>query len=173
MKLRLALLVTLLACAAPALADKLVFDHRLAPPLKAVLDAGDPAMIHFDDSNPANVVDIIAVRGKSAKDWTEALVIIARVPDKVITSPVDWLAQLKRDAAKRCQAEFTIIAQDAGSITFERVSTGCPKGYPVHALYRVVAGKSSLFLLAAMTKGSFAPGSREQWLALMGSAHLE
>ena len=160
-------------CAAPLLADKLVFDHRLVPALKAVLDSGDPAMISYDNRNPRNVVDLIAVKGKSAKDWQEALVIIARLPDKKIATPADWLAQLQRDAAKQCPAVFTTIAQDASSVTFERRSTGCRAGYPPVALYRVAAGKPSLFLLAAMTKTDFSPAARAQWLALMASAHLE
>ena len=160
-------------CAAPLLADKLVFDHRLVPALKAVLDSGDPAMISYDNRNPRNVVDLIAVRGKSAQDWQEALVIIARLPDKKIVTPADWRAQLQRDAAKQCPAVFTTIAQDANSVTFERRSTGCRAGYPPVALYRVAAGKPSLFLLAAMTKSDFSPAARAQWLALMASAHLE
>jgi hypothetical protein len=173
MKLRLAAMFALLICASPALAERLVFDHRVVPPLKAVFDSGNPAMVSYNDSNPANVVDVIAVRGKSASDWTEALVIIVRMPDKAIATPADWLAQLKRDAAARCPAEFTVLAEDATSLTFERRSTGCPAGYPPVAIYRLVAGKTSLFLLAAMAKDGFAPGSREQWLAMMATAHLE
>ena len=172
-RLRLALFAGLLLVAAPALAEKLVFDHRLSPPLKAVLDSGDAAMIDFNNANPRNVIDVIAVRGKSAQDWQEALVIIARLPDKKIVTPADWRAQLQRDAAKQCPAVFTTIAQDANSVTFERRSTECRAGYPPVALYRVAAGKPSLFLLAAMTKSDFSPAARAQWLALMASAHLE
>ncbi|MGB7654608.1 MAG: hypothetical protein WBL74_03920 [Novosphingobium sp.] len=175
MVIRTRLLISLVLAlfAAPVLADKLVFDHRLVPALKAVLDSGDPAMISYDNRNPRNVVDLIAVRGKSAQDWQEALVIIARLPDKKIATPADWLAQLQRDAAKQCPAVFTMLAQDANSITFERRSSGCRAGYPPVALYRVAAGKPSLFLLAAMTKSDFSPAARAQWLALMASAHLE
>ena len=172
-KLRSALFMALIMVAAPALADKLVFDHRLVPALKAVLDGGDPAMISYDDRNPRNVVDVIAVRGKSAQEWQEALVIIARMPDKKIASPADWMAQLQRDALKQCKAEFKILAQDASSITFERRSTGCRAGYPPVALYRIVQGKPSLFLLAAMTKDDFSQTARSEWLAMMASAHLE
>lgn len=159
--------------AAPLLADKLVFDHRLVPALKAVLDSGDPAMISYDNRNPRNVVDLIAVRGRSAQDWEEALVIIARLPDKQIATPADWLSRLQRDAEKQCPAVFTILDHDVSSITFERRSTGCRTGYPPVALYRVAAGKPSLFLLAAMTKTDFNSSARAEWLAMMASAHLE
>lgn len=170
---RISLLFPLALVAVPALADKLVFDHRLVPALKAVFDAGDPAMISYDDRNPRNVIDVIAVRGKSAQDWQEALIIIARMPDRKIATAGDWVAQLQRDAVKKCPARFTVLAQDANSVTFERRSTGCPPGYPPVALYRVVAGKPSLFLLAAMTKTDFSPAARSEWLAMMASARLE
>lgn len=172
-KLRSIVFLGLALMAAPALADKLVFDHRLVPALKEVLDAGDPAMISYDDRNPRNLVDIIAVRGASAKDWQEAMVIIARMPDSKITSPATWLAQLQREANKKCPATFTMLAQDAVSITFERRSVNCPAGYPPVALYRVVQGKPSLFMLAAMSKTDFSSEARSQWLSLMASAHLE
>lgn len=173
MKLRLAVALALLACAAPALADKLVFDYRMVPALKAVLDSGDPAMISYDNSNPRNVVDLIAIEGKSARDWHQALVIIARKPDRKIASPADWKAQLEADAARQCPAQFAVLASDANSVTFERRSTGCRAGYPAVALYRVVQGQQSLFLLAAMSKDDFTPQRRGEWLAMMGSAHLE
>ena len=73
---RIAMLLGLLLLAGPALAEKLVFDHRLSPALKAVLDSGDASMIDYNTANPRNVIDLIAVRGTSAKNWTEALVII-------------------------------------------------------------------------------------------------
>ena len=171
--LRTLLLFFLALVGAPVLADKLVFDHRLVPALKAVFDAGDPAMISYNDRNPRNVIDVIAVRGKSAQDWQEALIIIARLPDRKIATTGNWVAQLQRDAAKKCPGKFTVLAQDANSVTFEQRSTGCPPGYPPVALYRVVAGKPSLFLLAAITKTDFSPAARSEWLAMMASAHLE
>ena len=52
---RIAMLLGLLLLAGPALAEKLVFDHRLSPALKAVLDSGDAAMIDYNTANPRNV----------------------------------------------------------------------------------------------------------------------
>lgn len=172
-KRRLAIFLGLLLVATPALADKLVFDHRLSPPLKAVLDGGDAGMIDYNNANPRNVVDVIAVRGKSAQDWTEALVIIARTPDRKVRSAADWTAELQREAQGKCTSTFTELARDEMSITYERRSVGCPAGYPPIALYRAVGGKKSLFLLAVLVKDDLSNSSRSQWLALMSSAHLE
>ena len=173
MKLRTAGFFALLLLAAPALAEKLVFDHRLSPPLKAVFDSGDASMISYDASNPRNVVDVIAVRGKSAKDWSEALVIIARTPDKKVRGAGEWIAELQREARAKCASTFTQLAQDDISITIERHSTGCRPGYPSTALYRAITGKRSLFLLAVLVKDNLSDSARSQWLAMMSSAHLE
>lgn len=173
MNIRPAFLFALLAIASPALADKLVFDHRLVPALKQVLDANDPARISYNDSNPRYVVDVIAVRGKSATDWTEALVIIARTPDRKVATVEAWRQELQKQARHKCESSFTDLASGEHSLTFERKSQDCPAGYPPIAIYRVVEGKTSLFLLAAMSKDGFSAEERAQWLALMDSAHLE
>lgn len=172
-KRRLATFLGLLLVASPALAEKLTFDYRLSPPLKAVLDSGDAGMIDYNAANPRNVVDLIAVRGKSAKDWTEALVIIARTPDRKVGSAADWVGELQSEAKAKCASTFTELARDEGSITLERHSTGCPAGYPPIALYRVVGGKRSLFLLAVLVKDDLGETARGQWLAVMSSAHIE
>ncbi len=173
LKLRIAAFVGLMLLASPAFAEKLVFDHRLSPALKAVLDSGDASMIDYNSANPRNVIDVIAVRGKSARDWTEALVIIARTPDRKVRSAADWTAQLQREAKGKCKSSFTELARDEISITYERHSVGCPKGYPPIALYRAIAGKHSLFLLAVLVKDDLSESSRHQWLAMMSSAHLD
>lgn len=64
LKTRIAAFIGLLLMTVPALAEKLVFDHRLSPALKAVLDSGDANMIDYKNANPRNVIDLIAVRGK-------------------------------------------------------------------------------------------------------------
>ena len=173
LKPRIAAFVGLLLLATPALAEKLVFDHRLSPALKAVFDSGDASMIDYNTANPRNVIDLIAVRGKSAQNWTEALVIIARTPDRKVRGAADWTAQLQREAKAKCSSTFTELARDDFSITFERRSVGCPAGYPPIALYRAIAGKRSLFLLAVLVKDDLSESSRRQWLAMMSSAHLE
>ena len=173
LKLPIAIFIGMLLVASPALAEKLVFDHRLSPALKAVLDSGDASMIDYNSANPRNVIDVIAVRGKSAHDWAEALVIIARTPDRKVRNAADWTAQLQREAKAKCSSTFTELARDEMSITYERRSVGCRTGYPPIALYRAIAGKRSLFLLAVLFKDDLSESSRRQWLAMMSSAHLE
>ena len=173
MKRRIFLSALLLMGAGPALAEKLAFDHRLSPELSQVLEAGDPAMVSFNDANPRYLVDVIAVRGTSARDWTEALVIIARSPGRKVASVESWMEELRRESQRRCRGTYTVLARDPQSITFERQSVDCPPGYPPVGIYRVVQGKTSLFLLAAMAKDGISASSRAHWLALMESARLE
>lgn len=173
MKFRLAALVGALLLSSPLQAERLKFDHRLSPQLKAVFDANDPDMIEFNDKNPRYVTDLIAIEGKSAKDWTEALLIVARTPDKKVRSAAEWVAELQDEGQRRCASTFRIVAADDASTTFERRSSGCKAGYPPVALYRVVAGKRSLFLLAFLHKGDPAEITRQQWQAVLASAAID
>ena len=171
--LRSAPVLAMAMLAAPVSAEQLSFDHRLVPPLKAVLDGGNAAMIDYNASNPRYVTDVIAVRGRSASDWDEALVIIVRTPNRQVGTVQAWQDDLRRDAARRCEATLSSIASDAISATFERSSATCPGDYPPHAIYRIVQGQRSLFLLAVLSREVISPQAREQWLALLASAHLE
>jgi hypothetical protein len=159
--------------AVPALADKLVFDHRLYPPLKAVLDGGRDELILYNDKNPAYVTDLIVVRGNSTRDWTEAMIIVARSPSAKVATVDDWMAELERQAQAKCPSKLTVIVRDENSITLERLSQRCPSGYPPQALYRIVRGEKSLFLLGVMSKDAITPDARTAWLSLFASAHPE
>lgn len=158
---------------APAMAERLQFDHRLYPPLKAVLDSGRTEMIVFDNSNPARLVDFIAVQGRSASDWTEALEIVSIVRPKTVKSAHDWFELLRSQSQARCRATFTPIAHDAQSITYERHSPDCPAERAETGIYRLVAGKRSWFMLSVLSKARMDEAARQQWLALLASAHLD
>lgn len=166
-------LIPLLLLASPASAERLMFDHRLYPPLKAVLDSGDQDMVLFDASNPRYIVDRIAVSGKSAKRWTEALEIIARTPAKNVKTVADWMAELRAKANPKCGYDVKILAQDANSITFERRVPDCQDERAPIVLYRIVGSKQSLFMLAVLEKAEPNEEVRKQWLALLASARLE
>ncbi|MEY4237532.1 MAG: hypothetical protein RL339_133 [Pseudomonadota bacterium] len=173
MKFRLAALLGALLLASPLHAERLKFDHRLSPPLKAVFDGGDPAMIDYNDKNPRYVTDLIAIQGKSAKNWTEALLIVARTPDKKVRTVAQWVAELQGEGQRRCASTFQILAEDERSTTFERRSSGCAAGYPPVALYRVISGKQSLFLLGFLHKGEPSAEAQGQWRAVLASASID
>lgn len=173
MKFRLAAFAALLLMATPALAERLLFDHRLSPPLMATLAAKNPDLINYNDKNPRYVTDLIVVRGRSASDWTEALLIVARTPDRKVRTAADWLAELRTEAAKRCPSEIKILAEEPNSLLFERRSTGCKGDYPPVAMYRVVSGPRSLFMLAVLSRSDLSEESRGQWQALLQSARIE
>jgi hypothetical protein len=167
------LFLCLLVIASPAAAERLQFDHRLYPPLKDVLAAGNKEMTAFDNSDPKYVVDRIAIQGRSAQQWTEAIDIVARVPAKGVTTADDWFAEIKKKAEKVCSSRFTELARDTNSITFSRQSSNCGTDKVQTALYRIVTGNRNLFLLNAIYRGEMAPGQRAQWLELLASARLE
>ena len=162
-----------LSLAAPASAERLHFDHRLYPALKAVFDQGRQDMIYFNNTDPKYVVDRIAVQGKSADDWTEALTIIARTPSRTVKNADDWLAEIRTKSEKSCPSQFEIVARDTNSITFSRRSTDCAADKVQFALYRIVAGKRSLFLLNPIYRNDMSETMRRQWMELLQSARLE
>lgn len=172
-RLRLGAFLALLALAGPAWAEKLSFDHRLVPALKAALDSGNAAMIDYDGSNPRYITDVIAVRGRSAKDWDEALVIIARAPGAKVRTAAQWLDELRGDARRRCGVDLAVLSQDARTILAERRADKCPGSYPRNAIYLIVQGKGSLFMLAVLSRDDLDAASRGQWLAMLQSAHIE
>ncbi len=171
MRSRIAL--ALLLFATPAVAERLEFDHRLSPPLQAVLDGGDTTMIESDSRSPTRHVDLIAVRGRSAQSWTEALEILSIARPRDIKDVEGWLALLQSQAQSRCAATFEVISRDANSVTFQRTSPHCPAESATFGLYRLVTGKRSWFQLSVLVRDDLSETARQQWLALFASAHLK
>lgn len=172
MKWRCLTLLLGILLASPAHAEKLEFDYRLYPPLKAVLDSGRSEMIRYDDSNPRYVTDRIAIQGTSADNWTEALDIIVRLRRSNMKSPADWAAEIQQRWRALCPGTFTTIAEDANSLTFVRQSANCPAGTPLTGIYRIVVGRKSLFMLNGIALGEMAEPVRQQWLEMLRSARI-
>ena len=173
MKVRPAILFVLsMLASSPAHAERLLFDHQLYPQIGAVLDSGRKEMVLFDDRNPKYVFDRIAIQGTSAENWTEALEIIVRTPEKSVKSPQDWVHQIGATAIANCASQITPIAEDAASLTFMRQAPACAGAAAETALYRIVAGRKSLFLLGARYKGTMDPAMRERWLSVLASARI-
>ncbi|WP_310533780.1 hypothetical protein [Novosphingobium sp.] len=156
-----------------AQAEQLEFDHRLYPPLKQVLDSGNSDMVAFDAKNPSRMVDLIAVRGKSAKTWTEALEIVAILPVPKVETAQAWMDIQRSAALARCPATFKVIAQDDISITYERQSPSCRAERAETGIYRLITGKRSWFQLTVLSKTPLDAAARDQWLALLASAHFK
>lgn len=163
----------LILAASPAHAERLQFDHRLYPPLKEALDSGDAAKVDFNNKNPARLVDLIVIKGKSTREWSEALEIISITRPADVATARDWMAVIERQAQTHCPATFALLAEDANSVTFERRSPHCPAERASLGIYRLVAGKRSWFQLAVLATGELDALSRQQWLALLQSAHLD
>jgi hypothetical protein len=156
----------------PASAERLEFDFRLYPPLQKVADGGDQQMVDYDGRNPARLVDVIATRGKSAQDWTEAVEIVSITKPARSNGVGEWMAAIGAEAKARCPAATqAMLAQDAGSVTFEQRAPGCA-GEPISGIYRLVAGKRSWFQLALLGRQEPDGEARRQWLALLASARL-
>ncbi|MBS0253666.1 MAG: hypothetical protein JSS36_00270 [Proteobacteria bacterium] len=170
-----ALAAILALVAAPsARAERLTFDYRLYPPLKAALDSGDAGRIAYDGSNPRHVVDLIAITGRSAADWDEAVEIIARTPSHNMTSARSWFAEIEAMALRECPAaRLSIVAEETGSIIYTEQSDGCPRPAGESRMGRIVAGRRSLFAITFILHGSAEPAARSGWLATLNSAHIE
>lgn len=169
----LAAAFAIFALAAPVAAESLHFDHRLYPPLKAIFDDNRNDMIVHNGSNPKYMTDRIAVQGKSAKEWTEALDIIARSPTDQVKTIDDWVAEIRTKVSAACPTVFETVARDDNSITFARRSTGCGKDKVQYALYRIVAGKKTMFLLNAIYRDDMPAEMKQKWLELLQSARLD
>lgn len=174
MSLRQAILfgLPLLALASPARAERMVFDHHLDPRIGEVLDSGRKEMILYDASNPAYVYDRIAIQGTSAENWTEALEIIVRTPGKAVRSPADWVQQISATSAPACPSQVTPLDANRRSPTFMRQSPACGGSPAETALYRIVAGAKSLFLLGVRYKGEMPQARRDRWLGILASARV-
>jgi hypothetical protein len=159
--------------ASSASAERLEFDHRLYPPLQRVLDGNDKDMLHFDNSKPSRLVDLIAIKGKSAQNWTEAFEIVAVLPPADASTPRAWMDSIRARSDLLCPNTVAVLAEDAVSITFERQSPGCHKERSQTAIYRLFAGKRSWFQLTVMHKTVLDEAARKQWLELLASAKLK
>lgn len=173
MNLHRLLPLALVVLGSPLAAERLQFDHRLYPPLQQVLDSGETDKVDFNADNPRRLVDLIAVKGASAREWREALEIVSIPRPRDVASAHAWMEILQKKALHQCQATFTILAEDATSVTFERRSPGCAAERASFGLYKLVAGKRSWFELAVLARDGLNDAARAQWLALLASAHID
>jgi hypothetical protein len=167
-------LIALALIAAPAQAEKLTMDHRINPRLNAAMEANRDGSIYFEDASPKYILDRIMVQGNSAQDWREALEIWVMPRGKMLRSAADWYATYRQHESAGCNGEWSEVARDDISVTFTRSYTDCPAGTgDMTGIYRMVLGKKTIYLLKALYRGEMDATSRQQWLALMASAHID
>jgi len=167
------LAISLISMAQPAHAERLLFDHRANPDLKAVLDRKNDRLIHYEEKN-GRAFDRIVLQGQSAEtdDWTEALEITVSKRQRNLHSPADWFTAFRR-LRTPCPVEWSALASDELSLTFTGIASACA-GRPARtAFYRVVLGQGSVYLLAAIVKGEVRPLQQQRWFALLVTARVE
>lgn len=170
---RALIVLSALAAAAPARAERLDIDHRLYPPLHAAMEHPQEGTVYYDASQPGRLFDRILVQGSSAeRDWSEALELLVTRRDPKLKTPQDWLAGFQPAGESPCPATLSHLSADTTSLTFSLEAPPCPAGPPLTGLYRVVLGRKSVYLVSAKLKGVMSPGQRDQWLALLASAKL-
>lgn len=159
--------------ATSARAEKLDIDHRLYPPLSAAMEHPQEGTIYYDASRQGRVFDRILVRGTSAeRDWQEALEFLAAPRKGPARTPQEWFAAFRPESESPCPAQVTRLGEDATSLTFELKAPACQGTTPLTGLYRVVYGRKTIYLVGAKYRGTMSATQREQWLALLNSAHL-
>lgn len=170
----LVLAVTLVA-AAKVHAETVYFDYDAYPPLARAMapaDGTEPT-VFTQDRAPVYVLTRVVVEGASAQDWSESLDITDTRRRDAPRTVARWYEEFRATGETSCPSEWTVLAEDKASMTFERVSGDCPPHVAQHALYRVLYGRSEVFTLVATRKGSMDEATREAWLKVLGSANLK
>jgi hypothetical protein len=112
------------------------------------------------------------VRGRSPQNWDEVLEILIKPRPRQLTEPGQWLAEFRQAQDATCPSEWQVIAQDDISITFTRNAAHCAALRGQQRIYRAVLGNREVFLLGGFVRGEMSQADREQWLAVLASAHL-
>ena len=170
----LALLTAFFGLAAmPAGAERLSLDHRLYPPLQAAMDNPHEGSVFYDESKAGRVLDRILVSGRSAeRDWSEALELVVLARKGLAQTPQEWMVGFQPGRESPCPAQLSQLGEDGQSLTFALEASPCAGSQGLSALYRVVYGRKSVFVISAKYKGTMSAAQRQQWLALLGSARL-
>lgn len=167
------LLVLLLALPTAAHAEKMVFDYRLYTPLSEALNSDDAGLILFNNDNPRYIIDLIAIRGKSAEEWAEALEIIVRTPKKDVQTIEGWAREIEGKLPTGCAIRKTEIHRDENSVTFSQDAPNCQEARSGTTIIRILKGKKSLFMLRFLIKGEADEATKDGWRAVLATARIE
>jgi hypothetical protein len=167
------LVAVVLCCATPASAQNLSWDYAQYPAFQQLVEALGAGQrqeaMYVEDKTPVYVLQRFVIDGKSARDWTEALEVLITMRKAEPPTPAKWYARFQAQGAQ-CPSQWTMIAQDKQSITFQRGSQACDPHPAQTGLYRVVYGKEQVFAMISTHKGALSKQKRAQILAMLATA---
>jgi hypothetical protein len=167
------LAVFALAWASGASAQAMSWDYSHYPPFQALTEALAKGQrqeaMYVEDRSPAYVLQRFVIEGKSATDWTDALEVLNTMRKAEPKTPTGWYERFQKQGAQ-CPSNWTLIAQNKDSVTFQRDSLACSLQPAQTGLYRVLYGKQQVFTLIFTSKAPLSEEKRRQVLAMLDSA---
>ena len=169
---RFVLALILLGMAMPAHAEQLLFDHRLYPPLEAAFDSKRDDVILFERRPDGVQFDRIMVQGRSVSDWDEAMEITVSKRSRKQATAQEALDSWRKAQDATCPAQWSELARDDGSITVEQTTPPCTGAPARQAIWRLMLGPRSVFVIGGVYRGMMPAPMRQSWLALLASARI-
>ncbi len=164
------LLCLWLPCAG-AWAEGVTWQFEAYDRFNTVMVAEEP-IVYVEDREPVYRLTRYVVEGTSADAWTEALELLNTWRDDQPRKVAGWYARFREFSDAKCPSQWTVIAEDKTSLTFERVTGTCAEHEAQQALYRVLYGKEQVFTLIATRKGGMDEVTRANWLTLLATAKI-
>ncbi len=154
-----------------AWAEGVTWDFAANDRFNTVMAAEEP-IVYVEDREPLYVLQRFVVQGTSGVEWTEALEVLNTWRDDHPRKVAGWYARFKKQSDATCPGQWTVIAEDKTSLTFERITGACAEHEAQHAVYRVLYGEEQVFTLVATRKGGMDEVTRANWLTLLATAKI-
>lgn len=124
------------------------------------------------DGGEGWVLDRLVYEGTQA-DWTEALEVMQLYRKGQPETAQEFYADLQTASKERCpNGEWTVIGDDASTITYERVDPPC-SGFPAQqSLNRILYGDDLVFVMMYTKRGAFSDDERGAIHRMLASAHV-
>ncbi len=170
---RIVLALMLLGMAMPAHAEQLLFDHRIYPPLEAAFESKRDDVILFESRPNGVQFDRIMVQGRSVSDWDEAMEITVSKRSRKQGTAQEAFDSWRKTQDAGCPAQWNELARDDGSITIEQTTPTCANAPAHQAVWRLMLGARSVFVIGGVYRGAMPTAMRQSWLALLASARID
>ena len=118
------------------------------------------------------MLDRIAVRGKSADDWSEALEIVVLTRPRKIAALADWFSAWQQSEDAICTSAWQTLSATPATMSFARSDARCPAQAGQQRIYRALWGKKNVYLLSGIVRGSMSAAQRAQWQVLLDTAKI-